>query len=67
MAQEPDQEELIDRWVAGKRGPPRLGFALMLRFYTERGRFPRGRHELPDAAVQHVARQVDVSASDLGL
>ena len=28
--------------VAGKRGATKLGFALLLRFYTERGRFPRG-------------------------
>ena len=47
MARELDQDELIDRWtlvgdevnlVAGKRGPTKLGFALLLRFYTERGR-----------------------------
>ena len=51
MARELDQDELIDRWtlvgdelnlVAGKRGATKLGFALLLRFYTERGRFPRG-------------------------
>ena len=29
--------------MAGKRGATKLGFALLLRFYTERGRFPRGR------------------------
>lgn len=51
--------------VAGKRGPTRLGFALLLRFYTERGRFPRGRSEFPDTAVEYVARQVGVSAADL--
>ncbi|MFE3445043.1 hypothetical protein ACFXNW_18590 [Nocardia sp. NPDC059180] len=39
-----DQDELIDRWtllgkepglVATKRGAPKLGFGLMVRFYTE--------------------------------
>jgi hypothetical protein len=39
-----DQDELIDRWtlvgdelnlVAGKRGATKLGFALLLRFYTK--------------------------------
>ncbi|MBA2322843.1 MAG: hypothetical protein DLM61_27750 [Pseudonocardiales bacterium] len=64
MTREPVQEELIDCWtlvgdelelVAGKRGPTKLGFALLLRFYTERGRFPVGRGELPDAAVEYVA------------
>lgn len=55
MAREPDQDELIDCWtlvvgelelLAGKRGATRLGFALLQRFYTERGRFPRGRSKL---------------------
>jgi hypothetical protein len=68
-----DQDELIDRWtlvadelalVAGKRGATRVGFAVLLRFYTERDRFPRGRSEIPDAAVEYVARQVGVPAAD---
>ena len=36
---------------------------MLLRLYTDRGRFPRGRSEIPDAAVDYVARQVDVPAS----
>ena len=71
-----DEDELIEHWtliggelaeVAGKRGPTRLAFALLLKFYDRRGRFPRGRGELPDEAVAYVARQVKVPASDLGL
>lgn len=58
-----DERELI----AGKRGPTRLGFALLLKFYTQVGRFPRGRGELPDEAVEFVARQVDVEPPELGL
>lgn len=74
MAREVDQDELIDCWtlvddelalVAGKRGATRLGFALLLRFYTERGRFPRGRSEIPDAAVDYVARQVGVEPTEI--
>jgi hypothetical protein len=70
-----DLDELVDHWtllkderelVAGKRGPTRLGFALLLRFYARAGRFPRGRAELDDDAVAFVARQVGVPASDLG-
>jgi hypothetical protein len=66
VARELGPDELIDRWtlvgdelrlVAGKRGARRLGFGLLLRFCTERGRFPGGRGELPDAAVEYVARQ----------
>jgi hypothetical protein len=74
VVREPDQDELIDCWtlvgdelelVAGKRGTTRLGFALLLRFYTEKGRFPRGRSEIPDAAVDYVARQVRVARTEI--
>jgi hypothetical protein len=70
-----EQDELIDYWtlvgdeldlVAGKRGATKLGFALLLRFYAERGRFPRGAGEIPDAAVDYVARQVAVGATEIG-
>ena len=70
-----DLDELADHWtlldderelIAGKRGPTRLGFALILKFYARAGRFPRGRSELDDDAVAFVARQVGVPASDLG-
>jgi len=68
-------DELVEHWtvledeqqlVAGKRGATRLGFALLLKFYTRSGRFPRGRSELPQEAVDFVARQMHVSAGDLG-
>src|ERR1700694_639355 len=68
-------DELVERWtvlaeerglVAGKRGATKLGFALLLKFFTQHGRFPRGRSELPDQVVRFVARQVEVPASDLG-
>jgi len=68
-------DELIDGWtllaeerelVAGKQAANRLAFALLLKFFTQHGRFPRGRSELPDEAVDFVARQVDVPASELG-
>lgn len=74
MARTIDDDELIEHWtlvrdelgqVAGKRGPTRLGFALLLRFFTRHGRFPRGRGELPDEAVAYIARQVGVPATDL--
>jgi Domain of unknown function (DUF4158) len=70
-----DLDELAGHWtllkderelVAVKRGPTRLGFALLLKFYARAGRFPRGRAELDDDAVAFVARQVGVPASDLG-
>jgi hypothetical protein len=66
VARSLDLDELVEHWtllddeqelIAGKRGPTRLGFALLLKFYTRAGRFPRGRGELPNDAVAFVARQ----------
>lgn len=56
MARTPlDLDELVEHWtllkdeqapVSGKRGATRLGFAVLLKFYTQYGRFPRSRAEL---------------------
>ena len=51
--------------MAGKRGPTRLGFALLLLFHLNHGRFPRGRGELPDEVVAYVAVQVKVPSSEI--
>ncbi|MEU4508835.1 DUF4158 domain-containing protein [Nonomuraea wenchangensis] len=67
--------ELVEHWtildeerdlIAGKRDATRLGFAILLKFYTQHGRFPRGRSELPDDVVEHVAKQGRVPVSELG-
>ncbi|MEU0602215.1 DUF4158 domain-containing protein [Streptomyces sp. NPDC006393] len=50
--------------VAGKRGGTRLGFALLLKFYTRYGRFPRSRADFPDEVVEFVARQMQVPAAE---
>jgi hypothetical protein len=51
-----DLDELVEHWTlldderelaAGKRGPTRLGFALLLKFYAGAGRFPRGGRSWP--------------------
>lgn len=68
-------DELVEHWtqlggerslVAGKRDATRLGFALLLRFYSRYGRFPTGRAEFPGEVVEFVAGQVKVQASELG-
>lgn len=75
MARTVDEDELIEHWtlvgeewtlLTGKRGPTRLGFALLLKFHVNHGRFPRGRGELGDDVVAYVAAQVKVPPSDLG-
>jgi hypothetical protein len=68
--------DLVEHWTllsaetdlsAGKHdGATKLGFALLLKFYGRYGRFPRGRAELRDEAVEFVAAQVRVPAADLG-
>ena len=49
MPEKLDADELIEHWtvlpdeqelVQGKQGTNRLGFALLLKFYTRQGRFP---------------------------
>lgn len=55
-----DEIELL----SNKAGGTRLGFALALKFLQWRGRFAKGRHELADDAVEHVARQVGVPAAE---
>jgi len=76
MGRPMDQDELIDRWtllpdeqaLVQAKGPESgLGFALLLKFFTHAGRFPRGRSEIPEEAVEYAARQVGVPAGDLGL
>ncbi|MFB4269952.1 DUF4158 domain-containing protein [Nonomuraea sp. GTA35] len=68
-------DELVEHWtildeerdlIAGKRDATRLGFAILLKCYTQHGRFPRGRSELPEDVVDHVAKHVRVPASELG-
>jgi hypothetical protein len=58
-------DELVEHWaildeerdlIAGKRDATRPGFAILMKFYTQHGRFPRGRSELPDDVVEHVAK-----------
>jgi len=74
VRQEWDPEALLASWtlvevdwdlVANKSGATRLGFALLLKFFELEARFPRGRSEVPPAAVSFVADQVGVPANDL--
>lgn len=74
MARAVGEDELIEHWtlvgdewtlLAGKRGPTRLGFALLLKFHLNHGRFPRGRSELGDDVVAYIAAQVKVPPSDI--
>jgi Domain of unknown function (DUF4158) len=68
-------DELVDQFtlvedelelLRNKTGATRLGFGVVLKFLVWKGRFPRGRGEVPDNAVEHVARQVGVLSSEIG-
>jgi hypothetical protein len=48
--------------LANKAGPPRLGFAVLLKVFGHDGRFPRSRQDVAGAAVVNVAKQVGVPA-----
>ena len=52
--------------MAAKNYDSELGFALLLKFYGRFGRFPHGRSELHDDAVEFVARQLGVDAGSVG-
>jgi len=67
--------DLVEHWtlvgaerdvVAAKNYDTQLGFALLLKFYGRFGRFPRGRGELHDDAVEFVARQLDMGIGSVG-
>ena len=67
--------DLVEHWtvvgaeqdlVAAKHRDTQLAFALLLKFYGRFGRFPRGRAELHNDAVEFVARQLGVDAGSLG-
>lgn len=67
-------DELVEFWtlleedrslLVGKRGATALGCALLLKYYSRHGRFPRGRADLPETAIGFVARQIAVDADAL--
>jgi len=75
MARRQELDELVEHYtllpdepalLRNKSGARRLGFALLLKFFTRTGRCPSGRGELADEVAEFVARQVGVAASDLG-
>src|SRR3954469_6702152 len=50
--------------IGAKRRANRLGFAVMLLFFRERGRFPRGPDEVDAGTVADLARRLDVPEPD---
>ena len=48
------------QWIGNKYGPTRLGFAVLLKFFQQEGRFPRQSAEVPHGIVEYLAQQVAV-------
>lgn len=44
----------------------KIGFAILLKILQYEGRFPTSPKDAPKAVVQFIARQIDVSAKELG-
>lgn len=72
MRKDWNPEQLVDQWtleegdralIGNKSGATRLGFALKLKFFQLQGRFPSYPEEIPSAAVDFIAQQVDVDAA----
>jgi TnpA family transposase len=75
MRQEWGPEELVEAWtliegdwdlVANKRGPTRLGFAVLLKFFELEARFPQGPEEVPAPAIAYLAEQLGVPCEAFG-
>ena len=71
MRAERDGEDGDDRWVlhasdrtllGNKTGATRLGFAILLKMFQANGRFPYRLEEVPVAAVEAIASQIEVPA-----
>ena len=75
MGRRIDEDELIEHFtlcpeehelLGDKSGVGRLGFSLLLKYLLWKGRFPRGRSDLPEGSVEFVAKQVGVAACEIG-
>lgn len=68
-----ENHELAKHWtideeeqplIRQKRGVNRLGFALLLKFFQMKGRFPERKNEIPRVVRAFVAEQLSVNADD---
>ena len=67
-----DNHELIEHWtidtaekalILKKKEANRLGFALLLKFFQLKGRFPEKKNEIPRVVQTFVAEQLGMDAS----
>ena len=65
-----EHEELVEHWtvdvedrilLSNKTGATRLGFAVLLKFFQQEGRFPQQKNEVPGIVIAFLATQVGVA------
>src|SRR6266516_1492857 len=63
-------EELVEHWsvdvedrtlLGNKTGATGVGFAVLLKFFRQEGRFPQYKHEVPGIVITYLATQVGVA------
>ena len=71
MKTDQDGDDVDDRWAlrasdrvlfGNKTGATRLGFAVLLKMFQVNGRFPQRIEEIPVAAVEAIASQIEIPA-----
>jgi hypothetical protein len=71
MKTDQDGDDVDDRWalrasdrvlLGNKTGATRLGFAVLLKMFQVNGRFPQRIEEVPVAAVEAIASQIEIPA-----
>lgn len=50
------------RLVGNKTGETRLGFAVLLKFFQYKARFPYAKNEVPREVINYIAKQLNLSA-----
>lgn len=72
MKRQWEAEELVEHWtldaedralLGNKTGATRLGFAVLLKYFQQEGRFPQHKNEVPGIVITFLATQVSVEAS----
>lgn len=73
MKRDRQVDELIEQWlilpqeqklIATKAGTNQLGFALLLKFFQNEGRFPKSTKEITPIVINYVAKQVGLSPKE---
>ena len=70
MKRQWEHEELVEHWtldvedrvlLGNKTGATRLGFAVLLKFFQQEGRFPQHKNEVPGIVITYLSTQVGIA------